>query len=198
MQLLHSGALDLWWTQETLHDTPELIADILDGYLLPHKSPRIVKNANGKPSLGPASALTFNISRSSGLVLAGVRLTAPVGVDCELARMFDDMDGVADLSFTQAERAWIEHGVESPVARFFKLWTRKEAVVKAIGLGLQIPLNSFEVLADDVAVAVSTVVPGHGRWWVASIDAPPGVVAACASLTSFTPRLRRRWPAPEA
>ena len=103
--------------------------------------------------------------------------------------------GVADLVFSPRERAWLTSGeVASRASRFCDLWTRKEAVVKAIGGGLQVPLGSFDVLSGNFRLCAEVTVPGLGRWWLTSIDAPPGVAAACAAGAPFAARLRRAWP----
>ena len=65
--------------------------------------------------------------------------------------------------------------------------------MKAIGGGLQIPLNGFGVLVDDLRLCCEVAVPSHGQWWLASIDAPTGVAAACAAAGAFETRLRQGW-----
>lgn len=96
----------------------------------------------GKPSLqeGPA----FNLSHSGGWAALAVGQDVPLGIDIEAYRPVDD--GVARRFFSAAEYADLsslpKHQWE---AGFFNCWTRKEAVIKAIGLGLSMPLDSFDV-----------------------------------------------------
>ena len=65
-----------------------------------------------------------------------------VGADIEPAAADPPAD--TRLILTPAERHWLA-GQREPAA-FYRLWTGKESVVKAIGTGLQLPLNAFEVL----------------------------------------------------
>lgn len=95
-------------------------------------------NAHGKPRLERPgeTGVEFNMSHAGRHVAVAVA-DAPVGVDIEEVRPTDDLDAVALLQFLPDERAWVVDGGESgKAARFFAVWTRKEALAKAIGCGL--------------------------------------------------------------
>jgi 4'-phosphopantetheinyl transferase len=88
--------------------------------------------------------------------------------------------------FSPRERAAL--AVLAPGVRaraFFDVWTRKEAYVKARGLGLAMPLDSFDVAAAPAATdALLATRPDSGdaaRWTVRDLAAPPGYAAALAS-----------------
>jgi len=107
-----------------------------------------VAAAHGKPAawLGGAPApLSFNLSHTTGMVgfaaVAGPDRT--LGFDLEnLARDIDLK--VADRYFTQQEVAWLADLPEKERARgFLRLWTLKEAFIKATGKGLTQDLDSF-------------------------------------------------------
>lgn len=122
--------------------------------------------ARKKPTLagGPA----FNLSHSAGLAALAVapahdEADLPLGIDIEAHRPVEQ--AVADLSFSPTEREALQ-GL-SPrdwAATFFCGWTRKEAVIKALGTGLFTRLHSF-----DVAIAAHT----SPRLLRASPEMPP-------------------------
>ena len=88
----------------------------------------------------PGSSAEFNLSHSGDYAALAVS-SLPVGVDMEpIGR---DHTDAARKVFTDGERRWME---ESPVSRFASLWTMKEALAKALGIGLSLPFREIEVL----------------------------------------------------
>ncbi|ACB94499.1 4'-phosphopantetheinyl transferase family protein [Beijerinckia indica] len=102
--------------------------------------------AQGKPSLAgqTASGLTFNLSHSEGLAALGVTIGHDIGVDIEYIRPLEE--DIAGHCFSPRECADLAALPPADRSRaFFQAWTRKEAFVKALGGGLSIPLDSFDV-----------------------------------------------------
>lgn len=103
----------------------------------------------GKPFLagrGPH----FNLSHCDGLVACAFSWDFPVGIDVESVERQAPLH-VAQKYFSPDEQAWLSALPASERGRgFFKLWTVKEAVVKATGRGLAQDLRAFEVLLDPV------------------------------------------------
>lgn len=93
----------------------------------------------GKP-VAPAFNREFNISHSGGYGVLAVS-NRQVGVDIEICS--PRHIAVAKKVFTPEEQEWMQ---EDPALRFTQLWTMKEAVTKALGKGLALPLQSFSVL----------------------------------------------------
>lgn len=106
----------------------------------------------GKPSVGfPRvwSQLQFNFSQSGGWAIVGMAVGDPIGVDIERVRAFDDYLDVARANFTDVEFQWLNRQVSSErLAAFYSCWTRKEAVVKADGIGIGYGLDRFEIPFD--------------------------------------------------
>lgn len=96
----------------------------------------------GKPYLsgGPH----FNLSHSGRKVVLLVS-TDVAGVDIEQIAPYSD--AVAKRVFTPREQAWLKRQ-ESDDA-FYRLWTGKESIMKALGLGFQLPPESFEILPEQ-------------------------------------------------
>ncbi len=108
--------------------------------------------SHGRPRLIGGGA-AFNLSHSGPHVLVAVG-EGPVGADIEDAARRPVSDGVVRRCCSAPERAWLA-GLDTGdrAAAFLDLWTRKEAVAKALGLGLVLPFSSFEVTGPDPIVA---------------------------------------------
>ncbi|MCC7416110.1 MAG: 4'-phosphopantetheinyl transferase superfamily protein [Acidobacteria bacterium] len=139
----------------------------------------------GKPRLKwPAAAdLDFNVSHAGGFALFAISNGAAVGIDLERIRPLDDVDRLARAVFSAAEQRAFE--ALPPAARtraFYDGWTRKEAYIKALGDGLQHPLDTFAVTLAPGAQAQLLHVDGRpgepARWHLAGIDAGPAHAAA--------------------
>ncbi|GAB2272169.1 hypothetical protein Dimus_006990 [Dionaea muscipula] len=121
------------------------------------KSLKFKKNIYGKPEIDWQQAgdrslpsLQFNISHSSSLIACGITVDSPIGIDVEEKERVLKID---ILSF--ARRFFCPHEVEHLAAvsnpdrrrhEFMKLWTLKEAYVKALGSGFSAaPFNSFAI-----------------------------------------------------
>ena len=110
---------------------------------------RFVYNAFGKPDLATnpgASPLRFNLAHSHGLALCAVTRTRQIGVDVERIRPDFATEEIARKFFSPNEAAkLLALPAELRSAVFFDCWTRKEAFIKARGLGMSLPLDQFEV-----------------------------------------------------
>ena len=181
------------------------LRDILGGHLgLPPPAIAIgVPTENGKPELrGPPEvrALRFNVSHSGGLALIAVGFGRELGVDVEEIRADRDLIGIAESIYSPAELAELRAlpaGLQ--VEGFYLAWTRKEAFVKALGLGLSFPLEAFDVSLDPRAPAILRAVRAEGRaagaWTLRSLAIPGGThAAAIVAEGSLGPLLERRWP----
>lgn len=141
----------------------------------------------GKPSLTAdyASALRFNLAHSGGVALYAFTKVGEIGIDLEFIRPEFTGDEIARRYFSAREVASLECLVEQKRHQaFFNCWTRKEAFIKAKGLGLSLGLDQFDVtLAPDEAAAVlhtrwdETEAP---RWSLRAIDVGAGFAGAIA------------------
>jgi 4'-phosphopantetheinyl transferase len=97
--------------------------------------------SHGKPALLNPSALEFNVSHSGDCVLIAVTSGVPCGVDIELIRPIIEERDVADRFFCPREMEWLSRNENG----FHRLWVMKEAIIKAMGLGVSIPLSHIDV-----------------------------------------------------
>lgn len=127
------------------------LRSLLGRYLC--RSPREVPIAfgpNGKPRL-EADDLHFNLAHSADLALIAITNGGPVGIDIEQLRTISNALELADRNFHPSERAAIRAAQAADRSHMFlRCWTRKEAVIKALGIGIGHPLDAFDVLAADV------------------------------------------------
>jgi 4'-phosphopantetheinyl transferase len=138
----------------------------------------------GKPHLkDPARDIRFNLTHSGERALLAVTLGREVGIDIEQTRTVSDMVSVAERVFSPAER---ERLGQTPPDRqhevFFRLWTRKESFIKALGEGMYFPLAKFDVSteADGSQLLISCAADPHAmdRWTTRSLPCAPGYTAA--------------------
>lgn len=123
----------------------------------------------GKPKIDPNQltdgVVHFNLAHSGELALLGLSEHGPVGVDVEQATSFSDMEVVAQRVFSSSEyEEWSTSPLSSKRHHFFSLWTKKEAVLKVLGLGLSLPPRKVEVgLEGSSESAEAPVVDGERR-----------------------------------
>lgn len=93
----------------------------------------------------PTTTIQFNLTHSHDLAVCALTLDHPIGVDIERVQL-DDKSAVAKRFFSRHEVAELANAsTEERRAGFYRIWSRKEAVIKAIGKGLAVPLSSFSV-----------------------------------------------------
>jgi len=99
-------------------------------------------------------------------------------VDIELLRPVPDVESLARLVFSDVERRELELAPD-PVSAFLNGWTRKEAYVKALGLGLTAPLTEIIVSLSERAALLSTGLAGQSasNWRLLNVPHPRAVVA---------------------
>jgi 4'-phosphopantetheinyl transferase len=109
----------------------------------------LVADAAGKPAL-PGAGPAFNLSHSEQHLLIGIAVEGRVGVDVEVRKEVGDAMDLARRYFSQEEHAALAAlPAEERSAAFLRVWTRKESLLKALGIGLSMPLDrvSMEVHA---------------------------------------------------
>lgn len=139
----------------------------------------------GKPYLhqrtGP-DQIEFNLSHSGVVVLIGVTRNIPLGVDVEKIKPLADMDQIAARFFSDFEQSDLSTlSGSARTAAFYHCWTRKEALIKASGEGLSMPLDTFQVslLPGEPARLVKSA--DSRKWSLQDISPADGYAAAAAA-----------------
>lgn len=158
---------------------------------------RIEPDAMGKPRL-EGGACAFNGSESGGTALFAVARTGELGIDVETLRSERADLRLARRYFHPEEVAKLEGlGVAARTRGFFSVWTRKEALVKAAGLGLRIPLASFRVgvLPEEPAgpLGYGGDWPGSRDWRLVPLPLDPDCVGTLALPADAPDPLLLEW-----
>ncbi|WP_158881727.1 4'-phosphopantetheinyl transferase family protein [Amycolatopsis anabasis] len=156
----------------------------------PHGPPRV-----------PGASLALSISHSGDRI--GVALTdgIPVGLDVETANRRAE-DSLIEYALNATEFAALKDLPQEERARtFFTYWTRKEALMKATGRGLKIPLHSITLSGPGeparlVASADGALDPARTR--LADLDPGDGYRAAVAVLAEDEIKVTEHWWSPES
>lgn len=140
----------------------------------------------GKPALAPCHAahgLSFNLSRSHDLAVFAFASGGQIGVDIEQVRPISTAAHIAAQFFSPSEQGAFEAlAPEDRAQGFFNAWTRKEALIKALGEGLYHPLDAFDIsLAPDLPARICRLGEVDGEacgWKLRSFQPAAGFVGA--------------------
>jgi 4'-phosphopantetheinyl transferase len=146
----------------------------------------LVYGPYGKPALSRRFAdtdLHFNISHSEDIAVYAFARGREVGIDVEAVRAIHDADAIVERFFSVREnRAYRALDPGDKPLGFFNCWTRKEAFIKAIGDGLQYPLDRFDVSLvpgePAMILRVDNVQGDKCGWHMHALLPAPGFVAA--------------------
>lgn len=113
------------------------------------RSPRDVVfqvGEEGKPSVENAAGLSFAVSHSGPMALVAMARGHRLGVDIECRRPRKDLEGLARRTFCPNEtEALLALPPDTRMEAFYRVWTRKEALAKAVGMGIASSFHRFSV-----------------------------------------------------
>ncbi len=153
---------------------------------VPPAEVRFTLGAHGKPAIARdhnQGDWQFNLSHSGDIALIAVTQRRSIGIDIEVLRPVPRQMMEILPSLSPAEQTALQL-VDAPArsTAFLRCWTRKEAVIKALGAGLTIDLASFTVSVGTVAGTViwqPVAPPGLCQLSLLALDQP------CAAPTPF-------------
>jgi 4'-phosphopantetheinyl transferase len=146
-------------------------------------------NDYGKPQIAASAApdhpLNFNLAHSRGIALYAFTHLGEIGVDIEYIRPEFPNEEIARRFFSASEVARLgDFPIEMRSQAFFNCWTRKEAFIKAKGVGLSMPLDQFDVSLDPAEPATLLRTRWNeseaAQWSLQAIETSPGYAAAVA------------------
>ena len=151
----------------------------------------------GKPVIdqsGEAPPLSVSVAHSGSVLAVAVTRAGDVGVDVENEARTVDRIAIARRFFTEAESASVESLGESA---FFALWAHKEAMLKAAGDGLTVPLSEVEFRIDGrAAPKLRRVPPPYGTvgdWTTRPLATAPSMAGAIAVRGGISSVHCLRW-----
>ncbi len=172
------------------------LRDILASYLRREpENVQFIEEERGKPRLVEAADawLAFNLTHTRGRALVAVARERAVGVDIEHVGRDANHAGVVTHFFSPTEQAaWTALPESGRAEGFFRLWTAKEAYVKARGDGLMHPSARYTMSLDagkEGALLADELTPDAPRnWSVQSLPMDGGYVASLA-VAGDSPRV---------
>ena len=145
--------------------TRALLSDVA---LVAPRQWEFVVGPRGKPAVAPERFpdLCFNLAHTPGFAAAAVTRGSAIGIDVERSDRSVAGTAIARRFFAPGELAALDNlpPVDRPAA-FYRLWTLKEAYLKAIGEGLHRPLDSFAFTLDPVRVHFTGAFPDDPAAW---------------------------------
>ena len=177
-----------------------MLERLLCAYAGSAQAPRIERGAHGKPYAPERPELEFNLSHTGAHVLIGFARAQALGVDLECRDRRLSLDDIAQRFFAPAEaRALQRLDGTAKRAAFLRLWTHKEAVLKALGAGLSFGLDRVEfALGADARVSglhrLAAEAGAIADWRLHALEPLPGVSGALA--WRGPPRVVRAFAAP--
>lgn len=139
-------------------------------------------NTYGKPHLTEDPGLHFNLSHGGDMLFIGVTRVASIGVDIEPVRSLTHRDELVRHFFTAEEREVMAKAPsEHRDTLFCRIWTAKEATLKAIGTGLSTTLDSFTVIVADGPDGRGIIRGLPGPWTLMLTEPAPGYQGALAA-----------------
>lgn len=139
---------------------------------------------HGKPLLADDNTeLHFNLSHSGDMAIIALSQTFEVGVDVEQIRPIQNLSKLAERFLTPTEASALAALPEAGrTAAFFRVWTRKESVLKATGLGIANGLQRVEVSCepDNGLIAWDGNPDLAAQWTLRTWNPAEGYVAAVA------------------
>jgi 4'-phosphopantetheinyl transferase len=146
---------------------------------------RFQPEKNHKPFIDyPETDIQFNLSDTHGMVMISVG-REPLGVDVEYIKPEFHYDDILPLNFNQPEIDFIREN--DRLKRFFILWTRKEALLKATGIGLTDYLPKIQSLDGEFQFNGS-IISTQNNWQLSSFMPHSGYVATIAN-SSFIKKI---------
>ena len=163
-----------------------ILARLLCSYSDLTQAPEIERSAHGKPFAPSLPDLDFNLSHAGPDLLLAFARTQTLGVDLERRDRRASIAGIAGRFFAPREARAL---AALPPARqrdaFLRLWTHKEAVLKAIGYGLQFGLHRVGFSLDpndqvDALMEAAEELGAPSQWCLRRLDPGPGLLGALA------------------
>ncbi len=212
-----ASSIDLWWIAP---DTPGGASRKPAGPRLPAPTPhpgrvtlrrllaerlpcavdalRIEPDALGKPRI-QGDLLRFNMSHAASEYLIAIGERWELGVDLEIAHPVPELRAMVDRHLTPVERGeWSRRPDASQNDYFLRCWTRKEACLKALGVGLALRPSAIETLAVPregrarvflhdryVDVEVCTLTLPSGSIGALACAAPEDARRACSAVATI-------------
>jgi len=174
--------------------TRGFLRQVLAGYLgvNPHEI-RFTYSERGKPALAPGNYpmdIRFNLSHAGDYALFAAAIGCDIGIDIEYIRRDIAFEEISRRFFSLKEIHTIEQTqIDQRNQLFFRYWTRKESLLKAIGRGISFPMQNADVSCVNGAVLSPVIITGtdgvNEQWFTQDLFPAPGYIAAIATGNDY-------------
>ena len=135
-------------------------------------------NSSGKPFL-PGNSYEFNLSHSGDMVLFSETADTPIGVDVEKIQFIDDYEAFRGVFHPLESKQFKSIAQEKNSSKLIQTWVQKEAILKALGLGLQMEMSSIQI--DEKCRVVTLPAEFSREWSLFNLKPCENHIAAIAS-----------------
>lgn len=151
--------------------------------------------AHGKPFLH-GTPLKFNLSHSDDMVVLALTIEKEIGIDIEKIDSHFKNDVAKRLFSPEEYQQLLDLSERERIPAFYRIWARKEAIIKVLGLGLYAPLKDFTVSSKNQIEEISFNLNNHiHEFLVQSIAANPQYEAAFAVHSPIDQMTYWQWTA---
>lgn len=179
-----------------------LIKSLISNYLnIKTEEINFVQNKYGKPSLHPELNeidLQFNVSHSEHLGMFAFTTGQELGLDVESIQETPNLNEIIDMCFSDFEKEWFyksEPGLQEEL--FYKVWTGKEAFIKAIGTGLSFPLKEIEFKINSKKIIEFKSINGdlsyRRKWNIYTFNPLPNFISSLVVETNGLKIRKYSW-----
>lgn len=147
------------------------------------ESIKMAKAERGKPYLVDYTELAFNLSHSENFMAIAIAWNCQLGVDIELYKHRNSLSDIVNKYFAAEEADyWNKQPEEFKTREFYRFWTRKEAFLKATGLGIAHGLNDCVINPEqpDTLLKIPTGCGQLSDWQLREMDLGKDVCCALA------------------
>lgn len=143
--------------RKLLSNSTDIRLDEIEFYYGEHDKP-FIKNTYKN--------IEFNLSHSDQCIVIAITLENKVGVDVEKINTEIDHDSLSKRFFSKEEYSYlIKLNNNNKLDAFYRIWTRKEAFIKATGEGIAFGLDNFSVFGDSTKVEIKNEKNSNEDWY---------------------------------
>jgi 4'-phosphopantetheinyl transferase len=167
-----------------------ILRKMLGGYLNAEPTQLVFRYQSlGKPYLSSKyerSGISFNFSHAQNVGLFALACKREIGADIEFIRFLPEMGQIASKYYSPTVYHLLTTMSDGQkIQVFFDFWTRKEAFLKALGVGFTYPTDGLDVSIALGEAAQLLQVQGYshetGRWRLEDLSPAPGYADALAA-----------------
>ena len=162
---------------------------------------RFAYGEHGKPMLANSSeveGIQFNASGSGDLAVCAVTIGKRLGIDIELCRPIADDVFVEDCLAPEERDAYFALSSDKRPGFFYRIWTLKEAYLKATGVGLSVPVSAVTVSClsgESVRFVADAGAPdGGANWTLVEFEPSPNYIGALVVAGQGRTVQYKHWP----